>query len=70
MEPDGPRKVAPEILKSYGANLDTDFNFVGIISTAQGAGGFQEVREQKLLKPNRSTQNAVAACSAERKSKL
>ncbi len=69
IEPEGPRKVSPNILQSFGANLSTDFEIVGIINTAKGAGGFKEVYVQKFFKPIRSTQNASEACSAKRTSR-
>jgi hypothetical protein len=66
LEPEGPRKIAPQILLSFDANLATDFEIVGTFKTAEGAGGYKEVRVQQLLKPARSVDDAMAACSAGR----
>lgn len=67
-EPDGPRKMSPEILSSFGANMATDFEVVGMFKTAEGAGGYKEVRVQHLLKPIRAFDTAVTACVANRTS--
>ncbi len=64
MEPEGPRKISPEVLLSFGANLSTDYKIVGILKTAKGAGGFYKVRVQNLLKPIRSASVATADCNA------
>jgi len=69
VEPDGPRKISPEILFSLGANLATDFEIVGTFKTAEGAGGYKEIRAQQLLRPVRSVENAMRACVADRMAK-
>ena len=69
VEPQGPRKISPGILLSFGANMGSDFEIVGTFNTAEGAGGFKEVRVQQLLKPVRSVENARTACSVARTSK-
>lgn len=65
-EPDGSRKISPEILWSYGADLDKDFKTVGTFMTASGAGGYKERRVQQLLKPVRPVHIAITACEANR----
>ena len=62
VEPEGPRKIATEILLNFGANTATDFEVVGTFKTAEGAGGYKEVRVQQLLKPVRSVDAAINAC--------
>lgn len=66
-EPEGPIKISPEILMSFGANIATDFISVGRFMTAEGAGGYSKVRVQHLLKPTRSVGDAMAACVAGRR---
>jgi hypothetical protein len=68
-EPEGPRAISPEILSSFGANLAKDFMKVATFKTARGAGGYVEAREQQLLKPVRSVDDAMAACVASRAAK-
>ena len=68
-EPEGPRKISPEILLSFGANLVTDYETVNTFKTAEGVGGYKEVRVQQLLKPIRSIDAATAACATGRPSK-
>jgi hypothetical protein len=65
-ESEGPRKIAPEILLSFGSNMATDYEIVGTFKTAEGAGGYKEVRVQQLLKPVRSVETAMNACAAGR----
>ena len=66
VEPEGPRKISAEVLLSFNANLDTDYEIVGTFKTAEGAGGYNAARIQQLLKPVRSVENAMSACSAGR----
>lgn len=68
-EPDSPRKISPAILSSFGANLATDFEIVGTLKTAEGAGGYKEARIQQLWKPVRSVDTAMTACAAGRATK-
>lgn len=65
-EPEGKRKISPKILSSFGANMATDFEIVGTFKTAQGVGGNNEMRVQQLLKPIRTLDAAMAACTASR----
>ena len=69
VEPEGPRKISPGTLLSFGANMATDFEIVGAFKTAEGAGGYKEARVQQLLRPIRSVEDAMAACSAGRSTK-
>jgi hypothetical protein len=66
VEPKGPRKISPEILSTFGGNMATDFRTIGTFKTAEGSGGYSEAREQKLLKPLRSVDDAIAACTSSR----
>lgn len=66
LEDDGPRRISPEVLSVYGANLATDFEMVGSFKTAAGAGGYEDARLQKVFKPRRSPEAAAAACSAKK----
>lgn len=66
MEPEGPLKLSTEILSAYGAEFERDYQVVGTIKTAEGAGGFQQARMQKILKPIRSAEVAIQACVRER----
>lgn len=66
VEPEGPRKISPEVLSSFGANLATDFEAVGTVRTAEGAGGYKKSRVQQMLKPVRTVEDAMSACSAGR----
>jgi len=65
-EPEGPRKISPEILSGYGADLTKDFEIVGTFMTAAGTGGYKEGRLQQLLKPVRPVHIATTACAAAR----
>jgi hypothetical protein len=65
-EPEGPRKISPEVLLSFGANLATDFEIIGTFDTAEGAGGYKEIRIQQLLKPVRRIESAMTECAATR----
>jgi len=66
IEPEGPLRIAPSTLLSFGANLEADYEVVGSFHTAEGAGGFKEVRQQEILKPIRPIEDAMAACFARR----
>lgn len=68
-EPEGPRKINPDVLRSFGANMATDFEVVGTFKTAEGAGGYKEGRQQKVLKPVRSSNTATSSCAATRANK-
>jgi hypothetical protein len=66
LEDDGPRRISPEVLSVYGANLATDFEMVSSFKTAPGAGGYEDARLQKVFKPVRSPEAATAACDAKK----
>lgn len=66
VEPEGPARISPEILLSFGANLTTDYKVVGSFKTAEGAGGYKEAQAQQLFKPVRSVSTAAGACEAVR----
>lgn len=65
-EPAGPRALSLEVLASYGATLDKDYEKIASWMTAPGASGFSYQREQQLYKPIRATQDAINACMRER----
>ena len=64
LEADGPRRISPDVLFAYGANLTTDFENVGSFETAAGAGGYKNPRRQQVFKPIRSPEAAFNACNA------
>jgi hypothetical protein len=66
LEADGPRQISSDVLQSYGANLTSDFALVGSFQTASGAGGYEKPRLQKIFKPTRSREAAIAACAAKK----
>lgn len=68
-EPDGPRKISPQVLSSFGANMVTDFEMVATFKAAKGVGGYKVSRVQQLLKPIRPTNVAITACEVTRESK-
>jgi hypothetical protein len=68
-EPNGPRAISPEILGSFGADISRDYEIVGTLRTAEGAGGYKERRVQQFLQPVRSFGDALNACNASRKSR-
>jgi hypothetical protein len=65
-EPAGARRISPEVLLSFGANLATDFTMVASIKTAKYAGGNKDVRIQHMLKPIRPVNVAVETCDIAR----
>ncbi|MDZ4076348.1 MAG: hypothetical protein U1E04_16535 [Hylemonella sp.] len=66
VEPAGPLKISSEVVSSFNANMSRDFEVVGMLKTAEGVGGYKEVRMQQLWKPTRSVHEAMAACNAVR----
>ena len=66
IEPGGPRTISPELISSFGGDMVTDYETIGTFKTAAGAGGYSEVREQKLLKPIRPIEEAISACTSGR----
>lgn len=62
-EPDGPRHLAAdEVVRSFGASLQTDYQVVDSIQTSSNAGGFKSSFAQHLLKPLRDADSSVEAC--------
>lgn len=66
LERTGPRMVDSSVLSVFGADVEEDFDIVGQWTTAVGAGGYNEVRVQELLRPMKNPEAAVAECSASR----
>jgi hypothetical protein len=64
-EPGGPRALTDDVLASFGASA-VDYFVASSWQTAEGAGGYKERREQKLLKPIRAVDVATGACDAAR----
>lgn len=62
----GPRMVDSSVLSVFGADVEEDFDIVAQWTTAVGAGGYNEVRVQELLRPMKNPEAAVAECSASR----
>lgn len=69
LEPEGPRSIPSAVLESFGADLPGDFERVGSVPTAEGAGGYEKPRVQYLLKPLRAPDTASSACLAARSGK-
>ena len=62
LEPDGPRALPGDLLKSFGGALPEHYQVVASWYTAEGAGSFQVRRHQQLLRPLRSESEATQAC--------
>lgn len=65
-EPNGPRKLSPTILSTFGANLYHDFDIIAEFNTPKGGGGYKKSRLQQILRPNRPNIKALMACRATR----
>ena len=52
-EPDGPRSISSDVIKSYGGDLSSDYHLAGSWMTSEGAGGYEKRRMQNLYKPSR-----------------
>ena len=63
-----PRMISPDVISSFGANLFSDFEIAGTIETPVGMGGYYESFLQVLLRPVRSSREAIEACLARSKS--
>lgn len=61
-EPNGPRRIDPAVLNTFGADLERDFRSVGPMEAPAGAGGYTEPRSQYLLKPVRTFDDARVSC--------
>jgi hypothetical protein len=61
-EPDGPRRLSPGILNRHGMNLRRDFELAGRFNA-----DFPSINSsQELFKPDRSPEQAKAACERAR----
>jgi hypothetical protein len=65
-EPDGPRRISPSVLESFGADLSSDYELVAALETPIGAGGYDYARSQQILKPVRSFGGARSTCMQRR----
>ena len=52
-EPDGPRSISSNVMKSFGGNLSSDYRLTGSWMTSAGAGGYEQQRKQNFYKPSR-----------------
>ena len=66
VEPGGPRSLPEALLTDFGADPTANYLEVGTWMTAPGAGGYNEPRRQRLLKPARAQAQAMAACESSR----
>ena len=62
-EPKGPRPVPKEVLTSFGADPETDYEIVGTVRSPEG-------QAQYLSRPVRSVQVAVNACTKARENAI
>lgn len=62
-EPDGPRSISNDVLKSFGADLSSNYDFAGSWMTSQGAGGYSEPRKQNFYKAS-LPERITAKCDA------
>lgn len=65
-EPDGPRSISSNVMKSFGGNLSSDYHLTGSWMTSEGAGGYEQQRKQDFYKPSRPEAIAMS-CEALRK---
>lgn len=63
-EPEGPVSLHSNLVKVFGADPISDYAIAGAFETTKGVGSFMEIRKQLLLKPSRSPERALSACSA------
>ena len=52
-EPDGPRSISSEVMKSFGGDLSSDYQLTSSWMTSAGAGGYEQQRKQNFYKPSR-----------------
>ena len=62
VEPKGPRKLTPTVLKKFAINVEQDFESVGVVSTPPGFGDYAASSVQQLLKPTRDIRSAAGEC--------
>jgi hypothetical protein len=63
-EPDGLRKLSPDLLKQYGIELQRDYAVVAVLDSPTGT--YPDSYKQQLLKPARPRQESVSACELAR----
>jgi hypothetical protein len=68
-ESKGPRSISTDLLISLGMNFPKQYRLVGSWKTASGAGGYKEIRTQKLYKPLNAN-IAKDSCELIRKKKI
>lgn len=61
-EPEGPRKLDTSILRRFGIDFRRDYVEVGALFTPLGIRDYPAIYEQRLLKPTRPANEAIAAC--------
>lgn len=67
-ELNGPRRLSSEdVVRSFGASLQTDYHVTGSFETSAYAGGYAKRFTQQLLKPVRDVRSATEACEFARK---
>lgn len=67
VEPAGPRKLSPEILRKYGISFQRDYDKVGDVVTPSDARGYKEVYTQLLFKPVRPLYDAIETSCHQRR---
>ena len=64
-EPNGPRRLSPNLLKRYGIDLQHDFEIAGTLDAPIGE--YPTSYKQELLKPTRDSHEALSACETARR---
>jgi len=65
-EPLGARAISFDVLMSFNASIDTDYQVVGEFIVPSEVGGRKQTQKQYLLKPIREHSRAVLACEQAR----
>lgn len=63
IEPKGPYSFPSTIISVFGADQSRDFSVAGSFSSADPLSNFRETRSQHLMRPNRSFEEALRACT-------
>jgi type IV secretory pathway VirB2 component (pilin) len=63
-EPDGLRKLSPNLLKQHGTDIQRDYAVVAVLDSPTGT--YPDSYKQQLLKPMRTRQASVSACESAR----
>jgi hypothetical protein len=63
-EPDGPRKLSPDILKKYGIDIESNYSIAAVLDSPTGT--YPNSYKQQLLKPMRTRRESIAACQTAR----